>query len=205
MCLNVCRSQPGKSLEDRLKAYRMLQILSSRYDEAFGTIFIPQLTNFNTANVIIGIYGLLKFNDTMEFSKLMNFPLMASIMIVQLLTFYPMNATLYEATKDERRLALETGLRHDLMQKSPVRKVLRNSASNVETSKRNGSAADDIVPRSFQTSAEVSLLRMIKAEARSCPIIGIPFGRLYKIKRSTVLSLFDFIVGNSVSALITYP
>ena len=48
-------------MEDRLKAYRMLQILSSRYDESYGTIFIPQLTNFNTANVILGIYGLVKF------------------------------------------------------------------------------------------------------------------------------------------------
>ena len=73
---------------------------------------MPQITNLNTANVILGIYGLVKFNDSMEFAKLMNFPLMGFIMIVQLLTFYPMNAKVYEATKDEFRLALETGIHY---------------------------------------------------------------------------------------------
>ena len=192
-------------MEDRLKAYRMLQILSSRYDESYGTIFIPQLTNFNTANVTLGIYGLVKFNDTMEISKLMNFPLMASIMVVQLLTFYPMNAKVYEATKDEFRLALETGLRYHAARRPSVVKPAKNSAAPVDGPRQKRSSENAIHSLHSQPSRGADLYRMIRVEARSCPLIGIPFGRLYKIKRSTVLSLFDFIAGNSVSALITYP
>ena len=44
-----------------------------------------------------------------------------------------------------------------------------------------------------------------KRVARSCPTVGVPFGSLYFIKRSTVLTLFDFTASNAVSALITYP
>ena len=191
-------------MEDRLKAYRMLQILSSRYDEAYGTIFIPQITNFNTANVILGIYGLVKFNDSMEFAKLMNFPLMGFIMIVQLLTFYPTNAKVYEATKDEYRLTLETGLRYYAKRRQSINKKRKNSAPKTEASGRKRNL-DSILVHCSETVEEANLFRRIRVEARSCPLIGIPFGRLYKIKRSTVLSLFDFIAGNSVSTLITYP
>ena len=192
-------------MEDRLKAYRMLQILSSRYDEAYGTIFIPQITNFNTANVILGIYGLVKFNDSMEFAKLMNFPLMGFIMIVQLLTFYPTNAKVYEATKDEFRLTLETGLRYYARRRQSMNKKRKNSAPKAEDPGRTRNAENAILVHRSQTVTEANLFRMIRIEARSCPLIGIPFGRLYRIKRSTVLSLFDFIAGNSVSTLITYP
>ena len=44
-----------------------------------------------------------------------------------------------------------------------------------------------------------------KCVARSCPALGVPFGSFYFIKRSTVLTLFDFTACNAVSALITYP
>ena len=35
-----CRAQAGRSMEDRIKAYRILQILSSRCDESYDTISV---------------------------------------------------------------------------------------------------------------------------------------------------------------------
>ena len=143
----------------------MVQILMNRFNEAYGSLFIPNLTLFCLDNIIIGIYGIVKLHDEMDFDKFMNFPIMVAVMLLVLLTSWPNNATIYEKTKDEKLNALRMSL------------VTGEALSSKET----------------------------RCVIRSCPILGVPYGSLYLIKQSTVLSLFDFAAGNTVSALITYP
>ena len=159
------RCRKGLKVNERVKYYRMVQILLNRSGEAYGSLFIPNLTVFIASNVILGFYGIIKLHGEMELDKYMNFPIMVGLMLVGSLTFWPRNATIYERTKLE-------------------------AVSSLRISIAAGEALD---------------WKEMKCVLRSCPTLGIPFGSLYFIKRSTVLNFFDFVVCNTVSALITYP
>ena len=150
--------------------YRMLQIMLNRYREAYSSIFTPNVTLFCIDNIILGVYGIIKLHDQLAFDKFMNFPIMVTVLVLGVGTFYPKNATIYERTKNE------------------ATNSLRRS----------------IIRARWGRGGQISL-KEIRCVSRSCPILGVPFGSLYLIKRSTVLSLFDFIACNTVSALITYP
>ena len=154
-------------MDKHFRYFRMLQILLNRYQEAYGSVFIPNATLFVTANIILGIYGVVKLHDQMILDKFMNFPIMVAVMVLCLFTLWPKNATIYERTKDEAS-----------------RRSFRMSLGAGETRLRE---------------------KEMRCVLRSCPALGVPFGTLYRIKRSTVLSLFDFVARNTISALITYP
>ena len=177
----------------------MLQILCSRYAKAYGSLFIPSVTAFVVNNIILGIYGIIKLHDQLDFDKLMNFPIMISVMILGLFTFYPKLSTLYEATKDEALSSLRMSLRD----------VDPSRSSNFEVRRMAVEAGEDDVE--FQAGHDDAFLvasynwKGTRLVARSCPVLGVPFGSLYVVKRSTVLTLFDFTACNAVSALIAYP
>ena len=190
----------------------MLQILCSRYSEAYSGWFIPQITKFVAENLVLGIYGTVKFYDQMDTDKYVNFPLMTVMMMILVFTFYPKNATVYETTKGEQKQALRRGLRQ--LPKRAMISILKapeDLMGEEATAIRMQEYVNGGPQRSCSTKRMVSgrsgygALKETKCIARSCPTVGIPFGSLYKIKRSTVLNLFNFIACNTISTLLTYP
>ena len=173
----------------------MLQILTSRYSKAYGSLFIPNITVFVVSNIILGIYGIIKLHDELEFDKLMNFPIMISVMFLGLFTFFPKLATPYETTKDEKLNSLRLSLAGSGQTASfEVRRmVVMENDSELQAGRKDAFA---VVGNGWKGT---------KCAARSCPALGVPFGSLYFVKRSTVLTLFDFVACNAVSALIAYP
>ena len=175
----------------------MLQILCSRYTKAYGSLFIPSVTAFVVNNIILGIYGIIKLHDQLEFDKLMNFPIMISVMILGLFTFYPKVSTLYEGTKDEALNSLRVSLANASPKSSAGFKVRRTTVRE-----------DNVEPEAGSEDAftvGINNWKGIRLVARSCPVLGVPFGSFYLVKRSTVLTLFDFTASNAVSMLIAYP
>ena len=191
------RDQKGISASDRLRYYRMLQLLSSRYSKAYGSLFIPSIMVFIVNNIILSIYGIIKLHDQLEFDKLINFPIMISINILGLFLFIPKLSTLYESTRTEAlnslRISLvNVGSRNMESFKMRLKKVQENDSEiQAETS------------HNFRVESHG--WKRTQSVSRSCPALGVPFGSLYVIKRSTVLTLFDFTACNAVSALIAYP
>ena len=61
--------------EEKLKTYRILQILGNRFNDAY-CMFTVHSTIFATENLIVGIYGTIKFAGKMPTDKYINFPLM---------------------------------------------------------------------------------------------------------------------------------
>ena len=185
---------------NRLKYYRMLQILCSRYTKAYGSLFIPSLTAFCVNNIILGIYGIIKLHDQLAFDKLMNFPIMVSVMILGIFTFYPKVSTLYEGTKDEALNSLRVSLANAAQKRSAGFQGRQFAGTENDVELEAG--ADN---NSSAFRVESNNWKRTKCVARSCPLLGVPFGSLYLIKRSTVLTLFDFTACNAVSTLIAYP
>jgi hypothetical protein len=201
-CALNFRAQKGMKTMERLKYYRMLQILCSRLAEAYGSDFFPNVTIFVVNNIILGIYGIIKLYDDLTFDKLLNFPIMITVMLLGLMTFWPKMATVYEQTKDEGRNSLQMALASNTFKKAFMQVMKKDSR------KRNAMPRDDenrIHVAETEDEHHVSLWKETECIARSCRVIGVPFGSLYLIKRSTVLSLFNFIACNTVSTLITYP
>ena len=159
------RGRKGLEADERLKYYRMVQILLNSSREAYGLLFIPNLTVFIASNIVLGFYGIIKLHGEMELDKFMNFPIMVGFLLIGSFTFWPRNATIYERTKVE-------------------------AISSMRFSIAAGGALK---------------WKEMRCVLRSRPTLGVPFGSLYLIKRSTVLNFLDFVVCNTVSALITYP
>ena len=194
----------------------MVQILCSRYAETYSGCFIPQITKFATENLILGIYGTVKFYGHMDTEKYMNFPLMVVMMVIFVLTFYPKKASVYETSKGEQRQALKLGLKRFA---GKVWKLPGGRAA--KTSKRKVMDVDDTTNMMMKDLSKGRMearfeepsfslpgfgeLHEMKCIARSCPTVGIPFGSLYQIKQSTVLNLFNFMACNTISTLLTYP
>ena len=174
----------------------MLQVISSRYSETYGLVYIPSMTAFAVDNIILGIYGIIKLNDELEFDKLMNFPLMIAIMILSLFTLYPKLSRPYESTRDEGINSLRVSLMNE------------RSGQMEDFEVRRAAAIEDDADIQVETNDNLRKendWKWHKRVARSCPALGLPFGSFYFIKRSTLLTLFDFTACNAVSALITYP
>ena len=91
----------------------MLQIISSRYSETYGLLFIPNVTAFVVDNIILGVYGIIKLHDELEVDKLMNFPIMIAVMILTLFTLLPKLSTPYEGTRDEALNSLRISLMNE--------------------------------------------------------------------------------------------
>ena len=207
------RLEGKQDMRENLHYYRMLQILCSRYSETYSGWFIPQMTKFACENLILGIYGTVKFYDQLDTDKYMNFPLMVTMMIIFVFTFYPKNATVFETTKGEKKQALRRGLRRlaNSVWRCPKAELAERMAVGRDSSailmKELGviSQWQKYPDEVLHQAAGLVALKDMKCISRSCPIIGIPFGSLYKIKRSTVLNLFSFIAGNTISTLLTYP
>ena len=216
------RSKGEEDVRVNLKYYRMLQILCNRYGEAHSGVFIPVITRFACENLILGIYGTVKFYDQLDTDKYMNFPLMVVMMIIFVFSFYPKYATVYETTRGEKKQALKLGMKHMAgsmwkrrppAKKIPTEKVIvtAEEATGIlmnelgkglrRQQQRRRSSGQDVL----HTLPGLDALKEMKCIARSCPAVAIPFGSLYKIKQSTVLNLFDFIACNTISTLLTYP
>lgn len=153
---------------------------------------MPAITAFAAQQSVLGVYGIVKFYGEMDLEKYMNFPLM--VIMMQLLngSFYPNYATIFEMTKNERINALRTA------------RTSTRVAKQLETPRRpSNNEADMRIVRANENKERG--LKEARAVARSYATIGVQFGSFYKIKRSTVLNIFDFLVCNSISALITYP
>ena len=145
----------------------------------------------------------------------MNFPLMTAMMSILLFTYYPKNATVYGTAKGEKKQALKRGLKGfaDSIWKRPRVKAPENSETAEqlaaifmkELSSDKRQRWDEHPEHGMHSKSRQAALKEIKCISRSCPAIGIPFGSLYMIKRSTVLNLFNFIACNTISMLLTYP
>ena len=199
-------------MRENLNYYRMLQILSSRYSETYSGWFIPQITKFATENLILGIYGTVKFYDQLDPDKYMNFPLMVVMMCIFVFTFYPKNATVFETTKREKKEALKRGLKRIAGSiwkrpeaKIPEKVMTAEEATAILMKEFNNGSRRGRSNEEMYTLPGIAALKDMKCIARSCPVMGVPFGSLYKIKRSTVCNLFEFIAGNTISTLLTYP
>ena len=212
------RLHGGQDVWENLKYYRMIQILTNRYSETYSGCFIPQITKFATENLILGIYGTVTFYDQIPVDQYMHFPLMVTMMMIFLFTFYPKDATVYETTKGEPRQVLKLGLKRfaTTVWERPAKKVVKSSGRKVmDVQDTTSILMKDLKNRRNQSqvnSEEPSYvlpgmgdLKDMKCIAKSCPTVGIPFGSLYQIKRSTVLNLFNFIACNTISTLLTYP
>ena len=183
------------SLDEKLKSYRMLQLLSSRYDESFASIFVTEFAAFIAENFMLGIYGTVKFyEDPIGFSNYMNFPLMVVLMILLLFTLYPKYASLYEMTQEEPRRLKISGLELNAVETAGSGFVRR---SRHEIPFGIMAREEEEMRQSNRTYA--------KSLARTTPVLGIPFGSLYKIKQQTVLTMLNFIACNSISIFITFP
>ena len=210
--LRFYRIKSEQNPKESLNYYRILQILCSRNSESYSGCFIPHITIFVCENLILGIYGTVKFYDQLDAEKYMNFPLMTSMMIILLFSLYPKNASVFETAKYETKETLKRGLKGF---PGSVRK-LASAVEIIETAEEPRSSMMKEISRNkhqlqeqsdpvFHTRPGLAALKEIKCIARSCPAIGIPFGSLYMTKRSTVLNLFNFIACNTISTLITYP
>ena len=194
--VSTCNQVVGYKEQARLPAaqkyhiYRMLQVLTSRYSEAHSMIFIPHFTIFIAQNLILGVYGTVKFAGHIEFANYMNFPLMSVLVIVMASTFYTKNSTVYEKTKDEKR------------------GVLRRLLPPVERPNKKGRQERLLQQRPRHTAARFSspgAVKEAKRMAKASPVVAVTFGSLYPIKRTTIMNLFNFIACNAISTLITYP
>ncbi|CAG7733658.1 unnamed protein product [Allacma fusca] len=164
---------------------------------------------FASLNIILGLFGTLRFYDTMAPNLYMNFPLMSVMMLLLTFTFFPNNATVKEASEVEpRRLliastGLETGRREMIKNRwnTKAPKVDPNSAAGHATlggENRISTTTDSLRENNTQSP------KFIRCIARSCPFVAVRMGSLYPIKRCTVLTLFNFIICNTVSALLTW-
>ena len=197
MCNQVIgyrEQQQNLTAAEKFHIFRMLQVLTNRYSEGSSMIFIPHMTIFVAQNLILGIYGTVKFHDQIDISNYMNFPIMSVLMVVLAYTFYTKNATVYETTKDEARDVIRALL-------TPAEQ-LPSCSLNTEKGRRVKRIRNVTV---WHYSRQAFAVKEAKRVARACPVVGVPFGSLYKIKRTTVLNLFNFIACNAISTLITYP
>ena len=83
----------------------MLQILGNRFNDAYS-MFTVHATMFATGNLVVGIYGTIKFVDHLPFDKYLNFPLMVIVMLVFIFTFYIKNASIYQESCREFQNAM---------------------------------------------------------------------------------------------------
>ena len=148
------------------------------------------MTKFATENLILGIYGTVKFYDHMDMEKYMNFPLMVVMMAVFVLTFYPKNATIYESSKGEHHLALRLCLKRfagKVWKRAGGSTVKASKWKNLDVKSvtaimmkdlRKGKTASSSEHASSYALPGFGELKEIKCIARSCPTVGIPFGSL---------------------------
>ena len=198
MPINFICSFRDQRASERLRYCRKLQAISSHYSETYGVVYISSVTAFAVDNIILGIYGIIKLHDELEFDKLMNFPLMIAIMILSLFTLRPKLSSPYESTKGEAVNSLRITLMNE------------RSGQMTDFEVRRGTATESDADIQVETNDTLTMgkengWKWHKLVTRSCPALGVPFGSFSFIKRSTLLTLFDFTACNAVSALIAYP
>ena len=189
--------------EEKLKTYRILQILGNRYNDAYS-MFTVHITIFATENLIVGIYGTIKFVDQMPPDKYINFPLMVIIMLIFIFTQYIKNASIYQETSDEFQNTLSSlAKRLERCGSHPTRNYDNNEGIMDLTGYHVGNRPEQR-PATVATHRK-ALAKEIVCTGRSCAAVGVPFGSLYYIKQTTALNILNFICCNTISTLITYP
>ncbi|CAG7687325.1 unnamed protein product [Allacma fusca] len=199
------RDKHLESLGRSLKSYRMLQILNSLFNESFSKVFIPVSMVFLAINVILGNFGTLRFFGEMEFNLYMNFPLFSLMMLIFVFTFYPNNAKVFDES-----LSAPTKLMMSYVRPSPTSeerdryRIGRKQGTEEEINVTSSAVVSRNTPRVNTEVAKAWTLKEIQCIARSMPIIAVRIGSFSPIKRSTVVSFFDFLLGNTISALLTW-
>ncbi|CAG7830379.1 unnamed protein product [Allacma fusca] len=204
------RDAKNMTLSERLKTYRMLQLLSNRYNAGCAKIYIPTFTAFAVVNIILGCFGTIRFHDQVDPSAYGNFPSMSILATACLYTSYSKYSQPKEFTEKEVQFVKKRYLGQmnptTDHQKDYGNKVLfrrQGTPPGIETvSSEDSHLAISTVRNDLQT--ELSRQRKeILTILRSCRPVALEMGSFYQIKKSTKLSIFEFITCNTITALIT--
>ncbi|CAG7832664.1 unnamed protein product [Allacma fusca] len=171
------RNNQNESSMAALKSYRLLQILCRQYNVAYATIFIPQITIFASLNIILGLFGTLRFYDKMVPSMYMNFPLMAVMILLLTFTFYPNNATVKEASEVEPRRLLIASTCLERGRREMVKNRWNTKAPKVDLSSEAGHATlgeENKISTTTDNFRENNTQgpKFIRCIARSCPFVA---------------------------------
>ena len=177
-----------------LKSYRVLQLLSSRFNATYST-FVVNITVVAVGTIIVGTYGTVKFYDQLHLSRYSNFVLNLVMLGLFILVFFPRNAAVYEESEGEMTRVLRKRFTDqawmDFDYKEPSNALAPSGSTKIVRLVAPASTA-----RAFKSAVCI---------ARSCPAQGISFGGFYYIKNSTTLTIVDFTACNTISTLLAYP
>ncbi|CAG7728433.1 unnamed protein product [Allacma fusca] len=224
--------------EQGLKTYRMIQLLSKRYNFAIAYTFIPAITLFAAGNIVAGIFGTLRFSNELDFNLYMNFPLMVMMMILFVVSFYPKNAAMKELSDGEGTRMLFSCLNMEDILERPKSTAIANETQAVESNQKPTAAMAQLLTKQprrptlvlnskeeeashdntaqlkrfggmFQKKMDNMLekihrYKLARSFARSCPYLAVRLAGFFPIDRTAVLTIFDFIINSTVSALLTW-